>query len=99
MGKRTANTNTQATNAQATTNDSATFVITGTLDSVYTGKKYNYATVKVKKANGYYDQYKVQCSLDFDFPDDGKTVTFVGHINRYKTDISFIDKSCDASNS
>lgn len=93
MGKRTAN-----TNAQATTNDGATFAITGTLDSVYTGKKYNYATVKVNKANGYYDQYKVQCSLDFDFPDDGESVTFVGHINRYKTDISFIDKSCDVSN-
>lgn len=99
MGKRTANTNAQAETTTQAINMSATFTITGELESVYVGKKYTYATVKILKPNKYYDRYKVQCSLDFDFPDDGEIVTFVGHINRYKTDISFIDKSCVVSNS
>ena len=46
------------------------------------------------KDNGYYDQYKVQCPLDFDFPDDGQEINLAGYINRYKTDISFIEASC-----
>lgn len=95
MAKRTATTQTQAAApAKAATTDKATFCITGTLDSVFTGKKYNYATVKVMKSNGFYDQYKVQCSLDFDFPDDGQQITLTGYINRYKTDITFVDASC-----
>lgn len=95
MAKRTANTNTQtAAPANAATQDKATFTITGVLDSVYTGKKYNYAKVKVQKSNGYYDLYNVQCSLDFDFPDDGQQITLTGYINRYKNDFSFIEASC-----
>ena len=95
MAKRTANTQTQAAApAKAASQDRATFSISGTLDSVFVGKKYAYATVKVQKDNGYYDQYKVQCSLDFDFPDDGQPITLNGYIHRYKADISFIDASC-----
>lgn len=89
MSRRTANTQTQAA-----TQDRATFSISGTLDSVFVGKKHTYATVKVQKDNGYYDLYKVQCSLDFDFPDDRQPITLNGYIHRYKTDISFIDASC-----
>lgn len=99
MGKRTANNNAQAAApAKAATAHSASFSITGKLDSVYVGKKYAYATVQVTQDNGYYDQYKVQCSLDYDFPDDGQQITLSGKIKRYKTDISFIDDSCNVSN-
>ena len=95
MAKRTANTtNTKAAAQAVQTQDKATFTITGTLDSVYTGKKYNYAKVKVQKSNGFYDLYNVQCSLDFDFPDDGQSITLTGYINRYKNDFSFIEASC-----
>lgn len=95
MAKRTANTNTQAAAQAANNTQSTTFTISGILDSVYVGKKYAYATVKVNKDNGFYDQYKVQCNLDYDFPDDGQPITLVGRMSRYKNDISFIDKSCD----
>lgn len=97
MAKRTANTNTQTAAQTAATapTQNTTFSISGILDSVYVGKKYAYATVKVNKDNGYYDQYKVQCDLDYDFPDDGQPITLVGRMSRYKNDISFIDKSCD----
>lgn len=95
MAKRTANTNTQAAAPERTAiNNGAAFSITGTLDSVYVGKKYAYAKVKVQKNNGFYDLYSVQCSLDYDFPDDNRTITLSGTINRYKNDISFIDNSC-----
>ena len=94
MAKRT-NTQEQAAATVAAKN-SACFTMHGILDSVYVGKKYAYATVKVFKENGYYDQYKVQCSLDFDFPDDGQDIYLTGCINRYKTDISFIEASCFA---
>lgn len=95
MAKRTANTNTQAAApATVATKDAAAFTITGTLDSVYVGKKYAYAKVKVQKTNGFYDLYSVQCSLDYDFPDDNQPITLSGTINRYKNDISFIDNSC-----
>lgn len=95
MAKRTANTNTQAAApTTAATQDKATFTITGTLDSVYTGKKYNYAKVKVQKSNGFYDLYNVQCSLNHDFPDDGQQITLTGYINKYKNDFSFIEASC-----
>ena len=95
MAKRT-NTTAQAAAqaAETTVKHSACFTIKGILDSVYVGKKYAYATVKVMKDNGFYDQYKVQCSLDMDFPDDGQEINLAGYINRYKTDISFIDASC-----
>lgn len=88
MAKRTANT--QAANTQAATTDSARFTITGKLDSVYVGKKYAYANVHVMKSNGYYDAYKVQCSLDYDFPDDGQQITITGSISKYKDECNFI---------
>ena len=95
MAKRTANTQAQkAAPAKAASQDRAIFSISGTLDSVFVGKKYTYATVKVQKDNDYYDQYKVQCSLDFDFPDDGQPITLNGYMNMYKTAIVFIDASC-----
>lgn len=89
MSKRTANTAAPAAqNAQ--TNDSATFTVSGILDHVYTGKKYNYAYVKVTKANGYYDLYKVQCGLEYDFPDDGQPITMTGTMSQFKGEISFV---------
>ena len=92
MSKRTANAAAPA--AQNTqTNDSATFAVSGILDHVYTGKKYNYAYVKVTKSNGYYDLYKVQCSLDFDFPDDGQPITMTGTMSQFKGEISFVSNS------
>ena len=97
MAKRTNTQNTAAANTAAqVVKHSACFTMKGTLDSVFVGKKYAYATVKVTKDNGYYDQYKVQCPLDFDFPDDGQEINLAGYINRYKTDISFIEASCFA---
>lgn len=89
MAKRTANTGSTA-KTQVSTTDSARFTITGKLDSVYVGKKYAYATVHVKKANGYYDAYKVQCSLEYDFPDDGQQITITGSISKYKDECNFI---------
>lgn len=88
MGKRTAAAPQAAQNTQ--TNDSAVFTVSGTLDHVYTGKKYNYAYVKVTKDNGYYDIYKVQCSLDYDFPDDGQSITLTGYMSQFKNEISFV---------
>ena len=89
MSKRTAAAAAPA--AQNTqTNDSAVFTVNGTLDHVYTGKKYNYAYVKVTKTNGYYDMYKVQCSLDYDFPDDGQPITMTGTMSQFKNDITFV---------
>ena len=96
MAKRTNNTQAAANTAAPAVKHSACFTMKGTLDSVFVGKKYAYATVKVVKDNGYYDQYKVQCPLDFDFPDDGQEINLAGYINRYKTDISFIEASCFA---
>lgn len=88
MGKRTSNTAAPAAKTQAS--EQATFSITGELDHVYTGKKYNYAYVKVTKDNGYYDMYKVQCSLDYDFPDDGQQITMQGYMTQFKNEISFV---------
>lgn len=96
MAKRTANTGSN-TNTQAASTDTAIFSITGKLDNVYVGKKYAYATVHVKKDNGYYDAYKVQCSLDYDFPDDGQQITIAGRISKYKDECNFI--ADDVSNS
>ena len=76
----------QTTQAKGT----AAFQVTGELDHVFTGKKYNYAYVKVTKDNGYYDMYKVQCSLDYDFPDDGQQITLSGYITQFKNEISFV---------
>lgn len=93
MSKRTAAAAAPA--AQNTqTNDSAVFTVTGTLDHVFTGKKYNYAYVKVMKANGYYDMYKVQCSLDYDFPpDDGMPITMSGTMSKFKDEITFVSNN------
>lgn len=92
MGKRTANEAAPA--AQNTqTNDSAEFIVTGTLDHVFTGKKYNYAYVKVVKVNGFYDMYKVRCSLDYDFPDDGQPITLSGTMSQFKDEISFVSNN------
>ena len=94
MSKRTATAAAPA--AQNTqTNDIAHFTITGTLDHVYTGKKYNYAYVKVTKANGFYDMYKVQCDLDYDFPDDGQPITMTGTISRFKNEFTFVSNGQD----
>ena len=89
MGKRTANTAAPAAQ-KAQASGQATFTITGELDHVFTGKKYNYAYVKVTKDNGYYDMYKVQCSLDYDFPDDGQYITLTGYMTQFKNEISFV---------
>lgn len=88
MSKRTANTAAPAAKTQA--NGHASFSITGELDRVYTGKKYNYAYIKVTKDNEYYDLYKVQCSLDYDFPDDGQQITMTGTITQFKNEYSFV---------
>lgn len=88
MSKRTANAAAPA--AQTKANGQATFSITGELDHVYTGKKYNYAYIKVTKDNGYYDLYKVQCSLEYDFPDDGQQITMTGYMSQFKNEISFV---------
>lgn len=88
MSRRTAAAAPAAQKTQAS--GQATFNITGELDHVFTGKKYNYAYVKVTKYNGYYDMYKVQCSLDFDFPDDGQQITLTGYMTQFKNEISFV---------
>lgn len=93
MGKRTANTAAAPAAQNTQTNDSAVFTVSGTLDHVFTGKKYNYAYVKVVKDNGYYDMYKVQCSLDYDFPDDGQPITMTGTMSQFKGEISFVSNN------
>lgn len=72
MAQRTANTQRQNTQNNSG-NDIAEMYISGILDSVYVGKKYCYADVKVQNAdNKYYSIYKVQTPLDYDFPEDGE---------------------------
>lgn len=88
MSKRTATAAAPAAKTQASGH--ASFCIDGVLDHVYTGKKYNYAYIKVTKDNGYYDMYKVQCSLDYDFPDDGQSITMSGTMSQFKNEITFV---------
>ena len=88
MSKRTVTDAAPAAKTQASGHTS--FCIDGILDHVYTGKKYNYAYIKVTKDNGYYDMYKVQCSLDYDFPDDGQPITMTGTMSQFKGEISFV---------
>lgn len=50
--------------------------LSGTLEGVYVGEKYAFATIKVPQTNNneYYDKYKVAYPLDFDFPEDGEHI-------------------------
>lgn len=68
--------------------------VTGELESVYVGKKYAYATVKVYQRNGYYMCIGVRCSLDFDFVEDGQTQTFKCEVTKYQDTYNFTEVNC-----
>lgn len=89
MAKRTANTKGNNQRKTKETGHSAGFTMTGELDSVYVGRKFAYAKLKVEKSNGYYDLFNVTFDLDTDFPDDGATVSVCGTMTKYKDEVSF----------
>lgn len=62
--------------------------IIGALDSVFVGKKYAYATIKVNDGD-YYSLFKVAFPLDYDFPDDGQEINCQANMKSFKGDISF----------
>lgn len=64
------------------------FTMTGTLEGVYVGKMYAFATIRVDKDNGYYDKFKIAYPLETDFPDDGATVSAAGTMTLYKNEPS-----------
>ena len=59
--------------------------LTGTLESVFVGEKYAFATIKVPQANNndYYDKFKVAYPLDFDFPEDNEPIDVNCTVNTY----------------
>ena len=79
---------TNETNAKKETNHVAIVNIIGTLDSVFVGKKYAYATIKVNDGD-YYSLFKVAFPLDYDFPDDGQEINCQANIKSFKGEISF----------
>ena len=88
--------NTKAQSAKPVTNNQATASITGILDSVYEGKKYDYAKVKVyHDYDEYYDLFKVACGKDFELPDDGEEITLLCNIKAYKGDVTFKEIHAD----
>ena len=88
MAKRTANTNAKNTQTK-NTGHSAGFTLTGQLESVYVGKKFAYAKIKVEKPNGFYDRFTVAFDLYTDFPDDGATVNVCGTMTKFLKEMSF----------
>lgn len=74
--------------AKKNTGHSCGFTMTGTLESVYVGKMYAFATIRVDKDNGYYDKFKIAYPLETDFPDDGATVSAAGNMTLYKNEPS-----------
>lgn len=91
MAQRTAKTNAKANEtkgAKKNTGHSCGFTMTGTLESVYVGKMYAFANIRVDKDNGYYDKFKIAYPLETDFPDDGATVTAAGTMTLYKNEPS-----------
>lgn len=91
MAKRTAKANTQAeTTRQAKeTTHTLGFTLRGVLESVFVGKKYAFADIRVDKSNGYYDKLSVSFDLETDFPDDGDEVNVCGTFTIYQGKPSF----------
>lgn len=93
MSVRT-NKNTQENKPTPKASGNASFTITGTLKEVYVGKKATYATVDVQRAESqYYDRFKIQCPLDYDFPDDGQEITISGYMKTFKGEVTFVSNS------
>ena len=93
MSVRT-NKNTQENKPTVKANESASFTITGELLEVYVGKKFCYATVDVQRADSqYYDRFKIQCPLDYDFPDDGQEITLSGYMKTFKGEVTFVSSN------
>ena len=90
MAKRTAKTNAQAeTRTAKETTHIAGFTLRGILESVYVGKKYAFADIRVDKSNGYYDKFNVSFELETDFPDDGDEVNVCGTFSMFQGKPSF----------
>ena len=90
MAKRTAKANTKAVQTETKdTGHSTGFTMTGILESVFVGKKYAFADIRVDKSNGHYDKYSVCFDLETDFPDDGDTVILAGTFTMYQGKTSF----------
>lgn len=88
--------NSKAQSAKPVTNNQATASIIGILDSVYGGKKYDYAKVKVyHDYDEYYDLFNVACGKDFELPDDGDEITLLCNIKTYKGDVTFKEIHAD----
>jgi hypothetical protein len=63
--------------------DGATFVITGEVTKVYSGKQSDYATVKVQPdLCDYYDLYRVACPKDVSV-EEGDEITASGTISTF----------------
>ena len=86
--KSTNETNAKKETAKKDTNHVAIANIIGTLDSVFVGKKYAYATIKVNDGD-YYSLFKVAFPLDYDFPDDGQEINCQANMKSFKGEISF----------
>lgn len=86
MAVRTSNTTKKSNEKKS--NHTAIVNIIGTLDSVYVGKKYAYATIKVNDGD-YYSLFKVAYPLDYDFPNDGDDINCSAEMKSFKGQISF----------
>ena len=86
--KPTNETNAKTETTKKNTNHVAIVNIIGTLDSVFVGKKYAYATIKVNDGD-YYSLFKVAFPPDYDFPDDGQEIHCHANMKSFKGNISF----------
>lgn len=86
-------------NTQANTNKNActaTATISGILNDVYEGKKYDYATIRVNHDyDDYYDLFRVACGKSFELPDDGEFITLNCVMKNYKGEITFKELTAD----
>lgn len=89
-------TNANSTNNTNSTNKSGEYArieISGTLESVYVGKKYAYATISAQNTNkSGYSLFKVAYPLDFDFPDDGEHIDVHATVNTFKGEYTLFAK-------
>lgn len=63
----------------------ARFTIVGEVKDTYEGKKYLYVSVRVTGENGYYTDYRVTTTKDYEF-ETGEKISFTGDI------LAFYDK-------
>lgn len=87
-------------NSQAKTNnnypDVATATISGIVNGLYEGKKYDYVTIIVRhNYDQYYDRFKVAVSKSFEVPNDGDFITLNCTVEKYKGFTTFKEINAD----